>query len=289
MIANGIDWQAGDNIVTAKCEFPANIVPWMRINREFGVELRLAHERDGRLETEEILSLIDERTRLVTLSFVQYASGFRADLASIGRYCRERNLLFVVDAIQGLGALNLDVEASYIDALSADSHKFLLGIEGCAIFYLSARAMERIKPTVVGWLSLENPENHGNFEQQFAKTARRFEPGSLNTIGVAGLGAALELFKEIGIDKIEEYLIGLGDYLCGRLADRGYQIISSRREIEKSAIICCRHANYSAEFLANTLGERQIVTAARAGRLRISPHFYNTREEIDRLIECLPA
>ncbi|MCI0661907.1 MAG: aminotransferase class V-fold PLP-dependent enzyme [Acidobacteria bacterium] len=289
IIANGIDWQAGDNIVTAECEFPANIVPWRRIQREYGVELRLAHERDGRLETEEILSLIDGRTRLVTLSFVQYASGFRADLANIGRYCRERDLLFLVDAIQGLGALRLDVEASYIDALSADAHKYLLGTEGCAIFYVSARALERVKPTLVGWLSLENPENHGDCEQPYAKSARRFEPGSLNTLGLAGLGAALELFQEVGMEKIERYLIDLGDYLSQRLTDHGYQVISSRREGEKSAIICCRHAKYSADFLANSLGERQIVTAARAGRLRISPHFYNTRNEIDRLIECLPV
>ena len=289
LIANGIDWRAGDNIVTAECEFPANIVPWLRIKREFGVDLRMAQERDGRLETEEILSLIDGRTRLVTLSFVQYASGYRADLATIGRYCRERDLLFVVDAIQGLGALRLDVEASYIDALSADAHKFLLGTEGCAIFYLSARAMERVKPTLVGWFSLEYPDNHGKFDQPYAKSARRFEPGSLNTLGVAGLGASLALFQEIGMEKIEKYLIDLGDYLCERLSERGYQVISARRESEKSAVICCRHEKHSAESLAQSLGERQIVTAARAGRLRISPHFYNTRDEIDRLIACLPA
>jgi cysteine desulfurase/selenocysteine lyase len=289
MIANGIDWRAGDNIVTAACEFPANIVPWMRIHREYGVEVRMAHERDGRLDTEEILNLIDGRTRLVTLSFVQYASGYRADLATIGRYCRERDLLFVVDAIQGLGAMALDVEECYVDALSADAHKFLLGTEGCAIFYVSARAMERVKPTLVGWFSLENPDNHGNFAQPYANSARRFEPGSLNTMGVAGLGAALELFKEIGMEKIEKYLIDLGDYLCKGLSDRGYQVISSRRANETSAIICCRHAKYSAEFLAQSLSQRQIVTAARAGRLRISPHFYNTRDEIDRLIDALPS
>jgi cysteine desulfurase/selenocysteine lyase len=289
MIANGIDWRAGDNIVTAECEFPANLVPWMRIHREYGVEVRMAREREGRLETEEILNLIDGRTRLVTLSFVQYASGYRADLATIGRYCRERDLLFVVDAIQGLGAMALDVEECYVDALSADAHKFLLGTEGCAIFYLSARAMERVKPTLVGWFSLENPDDHGNFAQPYAKSARRFEPGSLNTIGVAGLGAALDLFKEIGMEKIERYLIDLGDYLCEGLSDRGYRVISSRQANEKSAIICCQHAKYSAEFLEQSLSQRQIVTAARAGRLRISPHFYNSRDEIDRLIDCLPT
>src|SRR5581483_11779323 len=125
MIANGVDWRAGDNVVSADCEFPANVQPWMRLRQAYGVEVRRAKERDGRLETEEILGLIDDRTRVVALSFVEFASGFRNDLTAIGRYCRERDVLFVVDAIQGLGALRLDVERDCIDALSADAHKFL--------------------------------------------------------------------------------------------------------------------------------------------------------------------
>src|SRR5262249_60727748 len=132
----------GDNIVAADCEFPANVIPWMRIKREFGVEIKMARERDCRLETGEILDLIDDRTRVVALSFVEFASGFRNNLAAIGRYCRERGVLFVVDAIQGLGALNLDVEACSIDALSADAHNFLLGPDEVSLFYVSRRASE---------------------------------------------------------------------------------------------------------------------------------------------------
>src|SRR5215470_14102212 len=250
MIANGVDWRAGDNIVTADCEFPANVIPWARIKREFGVEIKMARERDCRLETEEILSLIDDRTRVVALSFVEFASGFRNNLAAIGRYCRERGVLFVVDAIQGLGALNLDVEACSIDALSADAHKFLLGPDGVSLFYVSRRAMERVKPTLVGWLSVNNPEDYLNYDQPYAPSARRFEAGALNTAGVAGLGAAIELFLQIGLEKIESHLLDLGDYLCERLRegregresqevlmDRGYRVASSRRDGEKSAII----------------------------------------------------
>jgi len=289
MIANGIDWRAGDNIVTADCEFPANVIPWMRIKREFGVEVKMARERDCRLETEEILNLIDDRTRVVALSFVEFASGFRNDLATIGRYCRERDVLFVVDAIQGLGALKLDVEACAIDALSADAHKFLLGPEGVSLFYVSRRAMERVKPTMVGWLSVNNPEDYLNYDQPYAPNAKRFESGALNTAGVAGLGAAIELFLQVGIEKIENYLLDLGDYLCERLLDRGYHVASSRRAREKSAVICCRHEKYSANELYHLLNDRRIITTPRLGRLRVSPHFYNTREEIDRLIEVLPA
>jgi cysteine desulfurase / selenocysteine lyase len=293
MIANGVDWRAGDNVVIADCEFPANVIPWMRIKRELGVEVRMARERDCRLETEEILALIDDRTRVVALSFVEFASGFRNDLAAIGRYCRERDVLFVVDAIQGLGALRLDVEACAIDALSADAHKYLLGPEGVALFYVSRRAMDRVKPTAVGWLSVNNPEDYLNYDQPYAPNARRFESGALNTVGVAGLEAAIELFLQIGVEKIESYLLDLGDYLCGRVCDemldRGYRVASSRRDGEKSAIICLQHEKYSAHDLYHLLNERRIITTPRLGRLRISPHFYNTREEIDRLIEALPA
>jgi len=287
-IANGIDWQAGDNVVTADCEFPANLHPWLRLKRECGVEVRMARERDGRLETEEILSLIDERTRVVALSFVEFASGFRNDLRTIGHYCRERGVLFVVDAIQGLGALALDVERDAVDALSADAHKFLLGPDGCALFYISERAIERVRPTLVGWTSVREPYDFNNYEQEYALGAKRFEPGALNTAGVVGLGAAIELFLQVGVEKIENYLLELGDYLCERLEERGYRVVSSRREEEKSAVICCRHEQHSASDLHHKLNEQRIITTPRLNRLRISPHFYNTREEIDRLIEALP-
>src|SRR5262249_836076 len=216
-----------------------------------------------------------------------FASGFRNDLATIGRFCREQDVLFVVDGIQGLGALNLDVEACSIDALSADAHKFLLGPDGVALFYVSRRAMERIKPTVVGWLSVKDPEDYFNFDQPYAATAKRYESGALNTAGVMGLGAAIELFARVGIETIERYLLELGDYLCERLREKGYRVISSRRDGEKSAVICCQHDNYSAHQLYEHLNRYRIITTPRLGRLRISPHFYNTREEIDRLVEAL--
>lgn len=288
MIANGIDWRAGDNVVSADCEFPANVQPWVRLQREYGVDLRQAKERDGRLETDEILSLIDQRTRVVTLSFVEFASGFRNDLTTIGRYCRERDILFVVDAIQGLGALQLDVERDCIDALSADAHKFLLGPDGVALFYLSERAMQRVKPTLVGWLSVKNPDDYANYDQGYAESAKRFEPGALNSAGVFGLGAAIEMMLKIGPEQIESYLLELTNYLCEQLQERGYRIFSSRRPGEASAVVCCRHDRHAVEHLSDLLNEQRIITTPRLGRLRISPHFYNTREEIDQLIGALP-
>jgi cysteine desulfurase/selenocysteine lyase len=288
-VANGLNWKSGDNIVTADCEFPANLMPWRRVSREYGVELRMAREREGRLDAEEILSLIDSRTRVVSLSFVEYASGFRNDLAKIGSHCRERGVLFVVDAIQGLGALKLDVQACSIDALSADAHKFLLGPDGVALFYVSRQAMELIQPTVVGWMSVANPFDFINANQPYAAAARRFEPGALNTVGITGLGAAIELFLQIGLERIENHLLELGGYLSERLTARGYQVVSSRRPGEGSAVVCCRHDKFSADELYRILNEQHIITTPRLGRLRISPHLYNTREDIDRLIETLPS
>lgn len=289
IIANGIEWQEGDNVVLADCEFPANVIPWQRISRDNGIEIRRAREHDGRLETEEILGLIDQKTRVVSLSFVEYASGFRNDLATIGRRVRESDAIFVVDAIQGLGALALDVKACSIDALSADAHKFLLGPDGCALFYVSKRIIDRIRPTLVGWMSVEHPFDFDNADQPWSPSAKRFEPGALNTAGVVALGSAIELFEQVGKERIESYLIELGDYLCERVVEKGYQVVSSRRDGEKSAVICVRHDRYPAEALSEHLEERRIITTHRAGRLRISPHFYNVRSEIDRLIESLPA
>lgn len=289
MVANGIDWRAGDNIVTADCEFPANLVPWLRISREHGVDLRMARERDGRIETSEILGLIDDRTRVVSISFVEYASGFRNDLAAIGAEVRKRDAIFVVDAIQGLGALSLDVGRFSIDALAADAHKFLLGPDGCAIFYVSSRVIERIRPTLVGWMSVAKPFDFSDHDQPWAPGAMRFEPGALNTAGVLALGAAIELFDRVGMVEIEKYLIDLGDYLCERVAEKGYQVVSSRRNGEKSAVICIRHDRHSAESLYAHIEDRRIITTHRLERLRISPHFYNTRSEIDRLVEELPC
>ncbi|MFN0123776.1 MAG: aminotransferase class V-fold PLP-dependent enzyme, partial [Blastocatellia bacterium] len=288
VIANGIAWRAGDNVVSADCEFPANVQPWLRVKREYGVELRRAAEREGRLETGEILELIDARTRVVALSFVEFGSGFRNDLATIGRYCRERDILFVVDAIQGLGALQLDVERDCIDALAADAHKFLLGPDGIAILYVSARAMPRITPTLSGWLSIRNPNDHANPDQPWAESAKRYEPGSHNSAGIYGLGASVELMLRIGTARIESYLLELTDYLCAGLVARGYEIVSSRRPGEASAVVCCRHEQYSAEQLYERLNEHRIITTPRLGRLRISPHFYNNRADIEQLLEALP-
>lgn len=287
-VANGIDWRAGDTVVTCDVEFPANIYPWMRLRDERGVTMKMAGERDGRIDADELLSLVDDRTRVVTISWVQFSSGFRSDLARIGRFCRERDILFMVDAIQGLGGLKLDVERDCVDAFAADAHKYLLGPEGIALLYVSDRVIERVKPTVVGWTSVKDYENYLDYNLDYREGAPRFECGSLNTAGVYGLGAAIDLFLEVGPEKIEAHLLGLSDYLAERLKSKGYHVTGSRRPGETSAIVTCTHDRHSPGDLYRRLRSKNIITAPRVKRLRISPHFYNTREEVDALVEELP-
>lgn len=287
-VANGLAWRAGDNIVTNNVEFPANVYPWMRIAEKHNVTIKQALEHDGRIDIDELLALVDQRTRVVTLSWVQFASGFRSNIQHIGRFCRERGVLFFVDAIQGLGGLQLDVERDSVDAFAADAHKYLLGPEGIAMMYISERVLEQIEPTVVGWTSVKHWEDYLDYRLDYQEGARRFECGTLNTVGIYGIGAALDLFLEVGPETIEAHLLGLSDYLAEQLGDKGYTVVSSRRTGETSGIVCCTHPRHTPSQLYHHLRERNIVTAPRIGRLRISAHFYNTRDDVDALIAALP-
>lgn len=289
IVANGLDWKSGQNIVSTAVEFPANVYPWARVASAQGVELRLGPEIDGRIDEEHLLALIDERTRVVTVSWVQYASGQKLDIRRIGKFCRERGVLFVVDAVQGLGAFELDVQRDYVAAFASSSHKFLLGPKGIALLYLSDWALELVKPTVIGWTAVENYRDYLTHDLKFRDGAFRFEGGTLNEFGICGLGAAIELLLRATPRKIEQHLIALTDYLVERLTERGYQVTSPRGNGDSSAIITCCHADFPAEQLYRELDSRNVITSARLGRLRIAPHFYNTREDIDTLIDALPG
>lgn len=289
-VANGLDWRQGDNLVTFRNEFPSNIYPWLRLRDALGVEVRLCEERNGRINLEEMISLIDSRTRLVAISQVQYATGFRADLERIGRAARIHDALLVVDVIQSLGVIPIDVDAQLIDVAAAACHKWLLTPEGVGLLYLSERARERIQPTLVGWTSVPDPEDYGNFEQGWNEGTLAWETGTGPVALIHGLEASLKLLNQTGTVAIQTYLETLTDHLCERLQNSNYQVVSSRLAGEKSQIVCIRHnAGLSPMELYVHLKRRNIITAPRGGSLRISPHFYNTLEEIDALVATLPA
>lgn len=289
-VANGLQWRKGDNVVTFRREFPSNIYPWLRLREACGVEVRMCEERDGRVDVEELIGLIDERTRLVAISQVQYGSGFRVDLERVGRAARARDVLLVVDVIQGLGVLPLDVEAELVDVAAGACHKWLLTPEGVGLLYLSDRARERLAPTLVGWTSVPEFEDYGNFEQVWSEGASAWETGTLPTALLHGLEAGTRLLLETGTERIAAHLFELTDYLCEKLSGRDYEIISSRRANEKSQIVCVRHRQESltANALYAHLRKQNIIVAPRGDRLRIAPHLYNTAEEIDTLVAALP-
>ena len=288
-VANGLDWRPGDNLVTFRGEFPSNIYPWLRVRDAFGVEVRMCEERDGRIDLDELIRLIDSKTQIVAISQIQFASGFHADLERLGRAARAHDALLVVDVIQGLGVIPIDVQSELVDVAAGAGHKWLLTPEGVGLLYLSARARERIQPTLVGWTSVPNPEDHGNFEQGWNKGTLAWETGTGPAALIYGLEASLKLLQEVGIPHIQAHLEVLTDHLCDRLRNTEYKVVSSRRWGEKSQIVCISHlAGLSAMDLYAHLKKRNIVTAPRGNRLRISPHLYNTIEEIDELIKALP-
>ena len=288
-IANGLSWEAGDNIVSFEREFPANYYAWRRIRDEFDVELRLCPERSGSIDMDEFVSLIDSRTKVVAISSVQYGSGFRADLFRIGTAARAVDALFCVDIIQGFGAMSYDLPAQFVDAACGASHKWLCAPEGCGILYLSDRARERVKPTLVGWISVETPWDFEDREQPFKSTALAWESGTGTSSLYYGLEQSLKLLHQTGLSEIDEYLGSLTDHLCEGVRRKNYEIVSSRRPGEMSAIVCVKHrAGITCNQIAAQLQAEKIIVSPRGDRLRVSPHFYNNLEDIDRLVDALP-
>ena len=288
-VANGLSWRSGDNLVTFSREFPSNVYPWLRIRDTLGVEMRVCEERAGRIDLDELIGLIDDRTRVVAISQIQYASGFRADLERIGQAVRQHDALLVVDVIQAMGVVPIDVESELIDVAAAAGHKWLLTPEGVGLLFLSDRARERIEPTLVGWVSVPNPDDYSNFEQGWNRGTLAWESGTGPSSLFYGLEASLRLLTETGVDRIARYLEELTDHLCERLNGSDYRVESSRRPGEKSQIVCIGHkGSLTPMALYSQLRRQGIVTAPRGDRLRISPHFYNTLGEIDAFVEALP-
>jgi cysteine desulfurase / selenocysteine lyase len=288
-IANGLRWQTGDNIVTFAKEFPANFYAWRMIRDRFGVELRLCSERDGRIDLNEFISLIDSNTKLVSISAVQFASGFRADLERIGEAAHKVNALFAVDIIQGFGAMPFDLPAQMVDIAAGASHKWLCSPEGCGILYLSDRARERVEPTLVGWISVEKPWNFDDFEQPFKSTALAWESGTSGASLFYGLEQSLKLLSAAGAENIENYLEDLSDYFCELIAGKNCEVVSSRVRGEKSQIVCIKYLNgLTSNEIAKRLEDEKIIVAPRGERIRIAPHFFNNRADIERLAENLP-
>ena len=286
--ANGVDWRAGDNVVTTAVEFPANVYPWWCLKERYGVQTRMVPERAGRIHVEDIASAIDERTRVVTISHVEFASGFRNDIQALGEICREHDVWFVVDAIQSLGAIEVDVQSCNVDILAADGHKWLLAPEGAAIFYCADEKRERLINTNVGWASVVNPRDFLNYDLKQKPDATRFEEGSYNSVGLYGLKAAIELLLDIGISVIKARILELTAHLIAGLEAKGYRVVTPRANSERAGIVIFESDRHTPTEIYESLYAENIITAERGSGVRVSPHFYNTISEIECLLEVLP-
>ncbi len=286
-IANGLNLSPGDSVITTDIEFPANVYPWMRLSSE-GIVVKLVQNRNGRVPPEEIEGGVDESTKVIAVSSVEFSTGFRHDIRRIGQFCRDRGIFFFVDGIQSAGALELDVRECCISALSAGSHKWLLGPEGAGILFVDEALLDKVEPTEVGWHTVEDADEYLDYRFVLKNDAGKFECGALNIAGICGMAASMKVLLEFGIPNIESHIIQLTDYLCEGLEKKGYEIYSSRKDGEKSGIVLFSGPTHSSEDLWRVLLQRKIVTSVRYGRVRVSPHFYNTPDEIDRLLEALP-
>jgi cysteine desulfurase/selenocysteine lyase len=293
-ISLGLRWAPGDNIVTCAMEYPTNVLPWLALASE-GVETRIAPVEGARVTVESLAPYVDARTRLVAVSSVQFASGHQLDLRALGAFCRERGVLLSVDAIQHLGAFPLDVRATPVDFVTAGGHKWLLSPCGTGIFYCRRDLLETLRIVEVGYAGMSTYDlGHELLGCAFSPrpTAQRFEGGLAAISGLAGLGAAIDLVLEVGLDRISRHILELTDATVEGLETLGFRVLSPRRSTaEKSGIVSFTHATRPAGEIKHFLAGRRISVSARVAGgvpfVRISPHFYNTQSEIREVLDAL--
>lgn len=282
-VAAGLKWRPGDKVVAFQEEFPANYFPWKRLEAK-GIHVEWLSVWDS-------LDKLDRAcrgARLLAISFVQYLSGFRADIESIGEICHLRGCLLFVDAIQGLGAFPLDVRSARIHALAADGHKWLLGPEGCGILYVHKNIQDAIEPIEVGWTNFAHYEDYASRDMTLRPDAGRYECGTLNTVGCYGLRAAIEFLLTIGIDNIAREVQKLGSLIAKGAVGKGYEVLGPRTHSTTSGIVSIRREDLDSRLVVRELKAKGIAAAARQGWIRMSPHFYVSPEEVDRVIAALP-
>ncbi|OGT82880.1 MAG: class V aminotransferase [Gammaproteobacteria bacterium RIFCSPLOWO2_12_FULL_52_10] len=285
VVAAGLDWQAGDNVVISAEEFPSNRIPWQSLARR-GVELREVNIR-GETPEQALQDHCDDRTRLLSISSVQYGSGIRLDLQFFGQFCHDRHILFCIDAIQSLGAITMDVQALQADFVMADAHKWLLGPEGIALFYSNPAARERLRIYQYGWHMVENIDFNSR-EWQIARSARRFECGSPNMLGIYALSASLTLLEEIGYQQVEKMVLNNSAYLIDKLEQiNSVQLLTPTAESRHAGIINFTVAGKDLLQIQNNLLRSKVICVYRGGGLRFSPHFYITENLLDKAVDIL--
>lgn len=288
IVGNGLSYAKGQNIVTCDLEFTSNLFPWQALARRYGLQLKVVRNRDGRLEMDDFVTAIDAKTKVVAISYVQYSNGFKIDLKELSRIAHENGVYVVTDAVQALGQMPVDISELGVDFLATSGYKWLLSPIATGFLYVRQALFEELWPTIVGYRSDENSMEFNFREFQPAHTARRYEGGQLNFPGFAGMRESIALLEEVGIDTVRTRILSLVDRMVdGLKRNTSVQVKSSLEESSRSGIVslACRDP----ESLAQRLLQRGVVVSVRGGGLRISPHFYNTEGEIDKLVSELNA
>lgn len=290
IVASGLDWQAGDEVVAYLDEYPANVYPWLALERR-GVKIVFLQTPEvGQITPETVERALTGSTKLVALASANYCSGYRIDIDGIGAVCRAHDALFSVDAIQTLGAF--PIELRHVDFLSAGAQKWLLGPSGAGILYVKESRHDRLWPNVIGGWNVQSPNFIAQSQIQFAVGGQKFEPGGYNYVPLAGMNAAVELLRQVGIDNVSARILKLTGALRRCLEPGGFEFLSPAEAATRCGILTFRHPRAATEELMRTLQTNDVIASLRqdrAGRawLRVSPHFYNTMAEIERVAQLL--
>jgi len=284
-LAQGVHWKPGDRIILNDVEFPANVYPFLQL-KEKGVEIDFLKSTNGIVTADEIINAIHPQTKLISISFIQFLSGYRIDLERIGKVCREKGIIFSVDSIQGLGAVRLDVEKFNIDFLANGTQKWLLGLQGLAFIYVRKELQDKMKSAPIGWLAVKDAWNLLDFDLTTKETAERFQPGTLNNLGIYVFNSSMKLFKEFRFDEIEKQVLSNSKYFIDELAKFGYKSpLHTLLEKHLSGIVSLKSEN--ARNIFEILSQKKIVCSLREGYIRFAPHFYNTKQEIDFVVDTM--
>ena len=288
-VAAGLDWQAGDEVLIYQDDFPVNVYPWQALESRGVTVRRLSTPKLGEITPEVVVEQLTAKTRLVALASCHFVTGYRIDHDAIGRLLRERDVLFCLDAIQTLGAFPTTVE--HVDFLAADAHKWLLGPCAAGVFYVRRDLQDRLAPQAFGWNNVRCPNYVAQETMNLRSDARRYEAGSFNILGIAGLNAALGLLLEVGIDAIAADLTAKRTGLAAALQARGYEVFFPEGQ-QTGGITSCWREGTNMKVVGERLAAENIIASVRgdrAGRdyLRFSPHFYNTSFDLDLALELL--
>jgi selenocysteine lyase/cysteine desulfurase len=286
IVAEGYPWQPGDNVVTLDNEFPSNQYPWLNLASR-DVQTRRVPTDGGRLDLNRLEDACDARTRIVSVSWVGYLSGWRCDLAAVAEMVHRQGALLLVDAIQGLGVFPLDVKSTQIDFLAADGHKWMLGPEGAGLFFLRREHLDLLRPIGVGWHSVAHAADYGRIELALKTSAARYEGGSQNMVGFLGLAESLEFLAGYGQQALSQRILEITDLACRRLEEVGAAIYSPREGDHRSGIVSFELPGREALELKRHLLAAGVVTSARGGKLRLAAHAYNDETDLDQLIEAI--